>query len=88
MITTINLVNIHHHTVTLFFLIIRIFKIFSLSNLKIYNRVLLTIITMLYIISPGPHLFYNWMFVLFDPLHSFHPPHPLNPFSGKHLSAL
>ena len=48
----ISLVNIHHHTVTICFLVMRTFKIYSLSNLPIYNTVLLTIVTILYIISP------------------------------------
>ena len=35
------------------------------------------------------YLFYNWKFVPFDPLHSFHltPPHP-TPASGNHQSVL
>ena len=53
MITTVNLVNVsitsHSYKV---FLVRRTLKIYSLSNFQIYNAVLLTIVTMLYIISP------------------------------------
>lgn len=51
MITIINSVGIHHLTVITFFLV-RTFKIDSLSNFPIYNRMLLTLVTMLYITSP------------------------------------
>lgn len=47
MVTTISLVNIHLHTVTNFFLVIRAFKIYSLSNFRIYRTVLLTVVTVL-----------------------------------------
>ena len=53
MITTVSLVNIHHHTVMIFIFAMRTFKIYSLSNFKIYNiLVLITIFTVLYITSP------------------------------------
>ena len=52
MITTISLVNIHHHTVTRFFLMMRTFKIYFVSNFYIYDTVLLTVVTMLCITSP------------------------------------
>ena len=48
MITTIG------HVTTIFFLVMRTFKIYSLSNLHLYNTVLLTIITTLYISFPEP----------------------------------
>ena len=38
-----------HHVIIIFFLVTRTFKICSLSNLQIYNMVLLTKVTMLYI---------------------------------------
>ena len=69
-ITTVSLVNIHHHTAikSLFFLVMRTFKTYSLSNFQICSiincTVLLTIIAMLYIISPG--LIYTWRFLSFD----------------------
>ena len=66
MITTISLVNIHHHSHN-FFLVMRTFKIYSLRNFQICNTVLLTIVILLYITS------YNWKFVPFDNLHSFCP---------------
>ena len=49
-ITTIKLISIHYHSYN-FFLVTRTFKIHSISNFRIYNAVLLTIITMLYITS-------------------------------------
>lgn len=52
MVTIISLANIHHHTVTIFFFMMRNFKIYSLSNIQIYNIVLLTTVT-IYITSPG-----------------------------------
>ena len=48
----------------------RIFKIYCLSIFQIYNTVLLTMASIWYIISPW-HLFFNWTFVPFDPLHPF-----------------
>ena len=50
MITTISQVIIHHYGYN-FFLVMRTFKIYSLSNFQIYNTVLLTIVIMLYITS-------------------------------------
>ena len=41
MITTISLLDIHHCKVTVFFLVMRPFKVYSLSNFQIYNTVLL-----------------------------------------------
>ena len=52
MITAVSLVNIHHH-IQFFFLVMRTFKIYSFSNFQIYGVVLLTVVTMLYIISPN-----------------------------------
>ena len=46
---------------------LRTFKIYSPDNLQMCNTVLLIIVTMLYLTSPG--VFYNWKFVLFWPLH-------------------
>ena len=45
-----NLVNIHHLTVTIFFPVMKTFKVYSLSNFWICN-IVLTIITMLYLTS-------------------------------------
>lgn len=51
MIISLSLVNIGHHTQLKFFLVIlRTFKIYSLSNFRIYNTVLLTIVPILYIL--------------------------------------
>ena len=51
MITTVSLVNITSHSYNLF-LLMRTLKIYFLSNFQIYNIVLLTTVTMLYITSP------------------------------------
>ena len=50
MITTISLGNVFQHSYV-FFLSVKIFKMYSLSNFQKYNTILLTILTMLYIIS-------------------------------------
>lgn len=68
MVTTINLVDIHHHAYlenSFFFPCDENLKVYSLSNVQIYNTILLTIVPMLYISSSGliyciagmPHLF-------------------------------
>ena len=49
----------------------RTFKIYSLSNFQIYSRVLVTIVTMLYVTSPVLIYSYNWKFFPFDHLHPF-----------------
>ena len=51
MITTINLVDVHHLIYYIFFLVIRSFKIYNLINFQIYNPVLLTIVIILYAIN-------------------------------------
>ena len=53
MMTTVGLANtfITPHNYYFFF-VVRTFKIYSLSNFQIYDRTLLTIITMLYFRSP------------------------------------
>ena len=58
MIITISLVSIYYYILTIFFLVLKTLKYYSLSNFQIYNTVLLTIVTMLYITSPD--LFCNW----------------------------
>ena len=53
MITTVSLVNIHHHTdLYSFLLVIRTFNIDSLSNFQMCSTVLLITVTMLYIAPP------------------------------------
>lgn len=54
----------------------RTFQMYSLSNFQICKTVL-TIVTMLYISSPG--LIYTWKFLPFDPLHPFLPSLPPPP---------
>ena len=51
---TIGLVNICNHALcqNFSFLVMKTFKIYYLSNFHIYNTVLLTIVTILYITSP------------------------------------
>ena len=51
MISTISLVNIHHHTYLQRFSY-EDFKIYSFRNFQIYNTVLFTAVTRLYITSP------------------------------------
>ena len=70
MIITINLVTCHTE-LQFFFLMMRAFKIYSLSNFQICNTVLLTIAILPYITFPQ-HLFYILEFVPFDPIHLFH----------------
>ena len=61
----------------IFLLVMRTFKISSLSNFQICNTVLITITARLYIMSPW-HSFYNSKFIPFYPLHPFGPSsHPL-----------
>ena len=54
MITTIGLVNANHHAWLQknCFLMMKTFKIYSLSNFQICNAVIITIVTMLYITFP------------------------------------
>ena len=56
------------HVTEYFSLAVRTFKTYSLSNFWIPNTVLLNIVTMLYIISPG-FIYFIWKFVPCDPLH-------------------
>ena len=58
MVITISLVNIHcHNSYKIIFLVMRTFKIYSLSNFQICNTVLLIVAVIIYIISPGPTYF-------------------------------
>ena len=78
-ITTINLVNI-------LFLVMKTFKMYSLSNFQIYNTVLLTIVAMLYVISPWLIYFITESLYIFIPLTHF--THPPPPTSGNHQCVL
>ena len=60
-----------HTELQLFFVMMRAFKIYSLSTFQICNIVLLTIVILPYITSPQ-HLFYILEFVPFDRIHLFH----------------
>ena len=51
-VTTVNLVNIYYQTELQNFFCNEVFKIYSVSNFQLYNIVLLTIVTVLYITSP------------------------------------
>lgn len=54
MVTAVGLVSVHHHIVTdFFFQVLRTVKISSLSNFRMYNTVLLTRDTMLFLTFPG-----------------------------------
>lgn len=57
-----------------FFLVMRTLKIYSLINIRIYNIVLYTIVTELYI-TPPKHT-YNWKSVHFDHFTYFPHSHP------------
>ena len=72
MITTVNVVNIHHHYTELqvLFSSNENFQIYSLSNFQIRNRVLSTAVTVVYDI-PRAYLFHSCGFVLFDHLYPF-----------------
>ena len=63
----------------------RTYKIYSLSNFQIYSRVLLTVVTMPYITSPGPVYFITGGLYLWIPFHSYRF-HPLPPFFSMWMS--
>ena len=55
MITTINLINTSITSPNCnFFFVVRTFKFYCSSNFQVYNTVLLTVVTMMYIRSPEP----------------------------------
>ena len=56
MIIIISLTSIITHSYYLFFPVMRILKTYSFSNFQICTKVLLTIVTMLYIASPENNL--------------------------------
>ena len=56
---------------------VRNFKIYSLSNFQIYHKVLLTIVTLLYVISPGIIYFITGsLYLLTSFTHFVYPPAP------------
>lgn len=57
MITTVSLVNIHYLTYNFFSCDV---KIYSLGNFQIYDTVLLTLVTILYITSPEL-IYFKWL---------------------------
>lgn len=74
------------HTVIIFFLIRRTFKVHFLSNLQIRNTGLLTTVTVLHITSPG---FIYLITTSLDFLTTFtHFSHSPNPASDNHQSVL
>lgn len=80
MISTVKLVNhLSLHMVTdFFFVLMRVFNIYSLSNFQLYSK-LLSIVTKLWstiVYICIPYLFYNWEFILFDSFHPFGPSPP------------
>ena len=70
MTTTISLISIHLTYNCIFFLVTRIFKIYTPSNLQIYNTVL-TIVIMLYSTSLGLIYILQLEVCNFDHVHSF-----------------
>ena len=91
MINTINLVNIHHHTITVFFLVMRTFKIHSLSNSQMHNLVNYSHHAVDYIPSISPELIYLITGNLYFPLPSTTTPTPRflwqPPFGGVSISS-
>lgn len=71
------LVDIHHHSYTNFFLVVRIFQIYSLNNCQIYKYICYTSYyncshyAVHYI--PRTYFFHKWKFVFFEHLCQFHP---------------
>ena len=78
MITTVSLVNLHHQSqLQFFFLGMRTFKTYILSNFQINNTVLLTIVTIMYMTSPGRIYFITGRFYLVTTFTNFvHLPSP------------
>ena len=76
MITTVSLVNIHHHTdLYLFLLVIRTFNIDCLSNFQMCSTVLLITVTMLYIAPPWfTYFIIGSFYILTCFTHFVHPP--------------
>lgn len=67
MVATITVVNIHHLTwLQIYFLVINTSKIYSLSNVQIYNIALFILITMLYVKPPGCIYLISGRFYFFD----------------------
>ena len=90
-ITTISLVNIYHLTkLQSFFLVMRMFKIYSFSNFQISNTILLTIVIMPYITSPALICLITGSEYLLTPFtHLFHlPTLPWQPSSCPLLLSL
>ena len=88
MITVISLGSIffRKQLPKIFFPVMKTFKIYSLINFQIYTTILLTIVTMLYITSPGPIYFITGsLYLLTIFTHFTRPPHP---FSVNHQSVL
>ena len=60
-----------------FFFVVRVFNIYSPSNFQVYNTVLLTLVTTLYIRSPElTHLITGSLHLLFTFIHFAHPQTP------------
>ena len=78
MITTVKLINIISHSchfvcVCVCVCVMRALEIYSLRKFPIHNTILLTIVTMLYIISLGLFFLHNCILVLFDQHFSISP---------------
>ena len=77
MLTTMSLVYIHHHSSYNSFLMMRPFKIYSLSNFQKHTRLLLTIVSILYITSWWLIYFITGSLYLLTPFTHFTTPYPL-----------
>lgn len=85
MITTLALVNTSNSSHNChFFFVMRIITIYSLSNFEVSSTVLLTIITMPCVASPG----LPYLLVLSLYLCTTHPKFPYLPWPGNHHSTL
>ena len=69
----------------IFFLVMKIFDIYSFINFRLYNTVLLNILTSLYIYQ---NVFIPYLEICTFLLPSTNIPSTLNPFSGKQQSIL
>ena len=80
---TASLVAIHYHTELQFSLMMRIFKIYSLSNFQICNTILIRHHAIPSIFMA--YLFCAWNFVPFDLLHPSYQPLPASPLATTSL---
>ena len=73
---SLGLVNINYHVVANFFLVMRMFKIYSLCSFQVYQTAVLAIVIMLYVTPPEIFLITEnlCLWRSFQPAHSPAPP--------------